>query len=198
MGARSNSEPTLVVVPEEILTKKRSELWRLRQAWNLLATSDLFFPVDLKSIWRHHLIYSKKDGKQIIELVTARFATTLVVLSLLLSAEVGTYFSPSNITTSIRLALTNGPGFDRLGYSTGIVLILSQLFTLAGIVANYAALVLFRSLSEENAAIVLRSHIGLYAAQLPSRLTVLSLYLFVAWLGTYRPLQCLYEKLLLK
>ena len=73
---------------------------------------------------------------------------------------------------------------DRLAYSTGIVLILSQISTLLAIIANFAALMLFKSVSEENAAIVLRCHVGLYSSQLPSRLAILSFYLFLSWLGT--------------
>jgi hypothetical protein len=49
--------------------------------------------------------------------------------------------------------------------------------------ANYSALGIFKSISKENAPTILRSSVGLYAAQLPSRLTFLAIYFFFAFLG---------------
>jgi hypothetical protein len=58
------------------------------------------------------------------------------------------------------------------------VLILLQISTALVILANYAALILFKSVSKENAAIVLYCHIRSYTLELPSLLAILSLYLF--------------------
>jgi hypothetical protein len=72
-----------------------------------------------------------------------------------------------------------------LRYATGIVLIVSIILTGSAVLANYTALGVFRCLGHENAAMVLRSDIGLYAAQLPSRLTFLSIITFFAWNGMF-------------
>jgi len=164
----------------------RSELWRWREKLFVLSPQDLFWPLDLSTEWRRHLIWSKKDdGRILIEVVTSRFASTLTFLSLLFSAEVGTYFSPSGIATEVRASLRQGPGRaeNRLTYAAGMVLIISIIVTASAILANYSALLLFKSVDPANASVVLRSDVGVYAAQLPSRLTVLSIYLFLSWLG---------------
>lgn len=166
-----------------IQEKERSVYWRWWNQARLLTPLDFFFSPDLTAIWRRHLVWSKKDGGKLLEIVTARFATTNIFLSLLFSAEVGTYFSPSDIVTSVRQSLGQ-PNIDNaLQFSTGITLILSIITTGSAILANYVALGVFKTLSNRNASTVLRSSIGLYAAQLPSRLTFLSVYLFFGFLG---------------
>lgn len=168
---------------------KRSSTWRFVQKLRLLSVSDLFYSSDLTALWRRHLVWSHKDGKELLEIVTGRFASTQIFLSLLFAAEVGTYFSPSRIVTDVRNALRTGPYVgDPLRYATGIVLIISIILTGSAVLANYTALGVFRCLSHENAPIVLRSDVGLYAAQLPSRLTFLSIIHFFAWNGMYRQL----------
>ena len=155
------------------------------------------------------MVWAKKDGGELLQIVTARFQSTAIVLSLLVSAEIGTFFSPSRIVTEVRTALRNDQKFT-LEFWTGIVLIVSIFFSVAALIANFTAWSIFSGLSKENAAIVLRSSIGtsvslkcrnlttdalflslaflvlttgLYAAQLPSRLVTATFYLFFAWTG---------------
>lgn len=92
--------------------------------------------------------------------------------------------SPSVIVTEVRDALRTGPHIDTLGYCTGVMLILSIILTGSAVLANYTAFGVFRCVGEKNAAMILRSDIGLYAATLPSRLTFVSLMTFFAWNGT--------------
>lgn len=161
---------------------QRSKLWRLIQTWRLLAFSDIFYSTDLTALWRRHLVWSHKDSKELLEIVTNRFASTQIFLSLLFAAEVGTYFSPSRIVTDVRDALRTGPNEGSpLEYATGIVLIISIILTGSAVLANYTAMGVFKCLSAENAATVLRSDVGLYAATLPSRLTFLAILTFFAW-----------------
>jgi hypothetical protein len=94
---------------DKILRKDRSRAWRFAHKLFVLHPFDAFFAVDLNALWRSHLVWAKKDGNLLLELITARFATTNIFLSLLFSAEVGTYFSPSGICTQVRLALRQGP-----------------------------------------------------------------------------------------
>lgn len=173
-----------LVRTNEILHMKRSSTWRFVQKLRLMSISDLFYSVDLTALWRRHVVWSHKDGKGLLEIVTGRFASTQIFLSLLFAAEVGTYFSPSRIVTDVRSALRTGPYVgDPLQYATGIVLIVSIILTGSALLANYTAFGVFRCLSPENAAIVLRSDVGLYAAQLPSRLTFVAIITFFAWNG---------------
>jgi len=180
-------ESAFVVDPDLILNAERSELWRFFARFRVLTAWDLFFPLDLSTLWRRHLIWSKKDdAKVLLDIVTSRYATTLTFLSLLFSAEVATYFSPALIVTNVRATLRNGPsdeGNDRLQYCAGMMLMISIIVTASAILANYNAMMLFKTVSPENASVILRSDVGVYAAQLPSRLTVLSLYIFLTWIG---------------
>jgi hypothetical protein len=171
---------------EDILHISRSSTWRFLHKLRLLSLSDLLYSTELTALWRRHLVWSHKDGKELLEIVTGRFASTQIFLSLLFAAEVGTYFSPSRIVTDVRNALRTGPHVGKpLEYATGILLIISIILTGSAVLANYTALGVFRCLSRENAAIVLRSDVGLYAAQLPSRLTFLSIISFFAWNGMF-------------
>lgn len=164
--------------------KHRGSFWRLWQQVILLSPHDLIAPVDLRALWRRHLVWAKNDERELLDIVTARFATTNIFLSLMCSAEVATYFSPSDIVTDVRQALRSGPeNVDYLEYLAGIVLIISIIVTGSAILANYTAWGIFKALGKSNTPIVLRSSVGLYAAQLPSRLAFLSICLFFAFLG---------------
>ena len=177
-----------VVDPDKDIFLGRSEQWRWRGKICMLSIPrDLFWPLDLSTEWRRHLIWSKKnDGRVLLDIVTSRFSSTLTFLSLLFSAEVGTYFSTSGLVAEIRASLRQGPGIENmLTYTSGVVLIASIIVTASAILANYIALLLFKSVDPANASTILRSDVGAYSAQLPSRLTVMSVYLFVTWLGTY-------------
>ena len=178
---------------------KYNTFWnQVLQRLRLMSWTDFIISTDLSVLWRRHLVWAKKDGDNLVDIVTGRFASTMVFLSLLFSAEVGTYFSPSDITTQIRHALANVLGgndettFDvykgsNEGFqcATGIALLVSMVLTGCAIFSNYAAWGAFRGLSKQNAPIIFRSTVGLYAAQLPSRLTVVAVYSFSVWLGTY-------------
>ena len=182
----NSTNDDFAVNPKTEIFACRSEHWRWRAALGILSPRDLFWPLDLSTEWRRHLMWSKRDdGRVLLELVTGRFTSTLTLLSLLFSAEVGTYFSPNGLVTEVRASLKHGPGDDNmLTYMAGSVLIASIIVTASAILANYSALLLFKSVDPVNASVILRSDVGVYAAQLPSRLTVVSIYLFVFWLCT--------------
>ena len=141
------------------------------------------FSVDLSRLWRRHIVWAKENGDDLVRVVTARYTTTTVLLSLLVSAEIAVLFSPSPICEDVRqsLKLSNGPTTNILEFTAGFVLCLSIFTSLSGVIANFAAWSIFVVLAPENASSILRSDIGLYAAHLPSRLVVVSVYLFVLW-----------------
>jgi hypothetical protein len=145
--------------------------------WNIL---EHCVSVDLFSIWRRHLVWAKRDGDELRNTVIARFASTTVFLSLLVSAEIGVFFSPSSIVELVRKALTMNDNHT-LEFWTGITLCVSIFFSISGLLANFTSWSIFVVLSRENSATILRSSIGLYSAQLPSRLVIASIYLFFMW-----------------
>lgn len=173
----------------KILQEPRSTRWRLWEQFRLLRLKDVFFSVELTSLWRRHLIWSHREPhqtKELLDIVTGRFASTQIFLSLLFAAEVGTYYSPSRLVTDVRNSLRTGPYEAPLEYATGIMLIVSIILTGAAVLANYTAFGVFRCVGHENVALILRCDVGLYAATLPSRLTFASIVTFFIWNGTYR------------
>jgi len=183
---RRKQRESAAVKTEEVLHANRSRAWRIWQKHMLLNWPvDLFYSSDLTALWRRHLVWSHKNHRELLEITLNRFQSTQIFLSLLFAAEVGTYFSPSRIVTDVRNALRTGPyEGSALEYATGIMLILSIIITGAAVLANYTAFGVFRCVSQENAAVILRSDVGLYAATLPSRLTFASIITFFAWNGT--------------
>ncbi|CAB9498938.1 expressed unknown protein [Seminavis robusta] len=141
--------------------------------------SDYVVSVDLSNEWRRHLVWSKKNGDDLKALVTGRYTSTSVFLSLLFSTEMAVIYSPSRPADEIREALENKE-IHKVEFWAGLALCVSIFFSVSALVANFTAWSVFSSLSTENAPIVLRSNVGLYSAQLPSRLVVLALYLFFA------------------
>ena len=141
-------------------------------------------PIDLTARWRRHLVWAKTaDAAQLRQVVTARFTSATVFLTLLVSAELGTFFSPSRVVEEVRTALEDD-AWSSLDFWIGIVLSASIFFATAALLANFTALSIFIVVGDAQAALVLRSSMGLYAAQLPSRLVMGSIYLFFAWIGT--------------
>ncbi|CAB9510573.1 expressed unknown protein [Seminavis robusta] len=142
-----------------------------RSPWEYLIT------VDLSNTWRRHLVWSKKNGDELKNVVTQRFASSTVFLSLLFSSELSILYTPSDPGNDIRVALL-ARDYRSAEYWTGVVICFAIFFSVTALVANFTATSIFSSLSKENAPIVLRSTLGLYAAQLPSRLVTGAIYLF--------------------
>lgn len=113
--------------------------------------------------------------------MTQRFATNMVFMSLLLSSEVAVLFSPSTPADVMRERLKNEE-YGTYDFWAGALLCISIFVTLSSLVATFTAWAIVSSLGDHNAHCVLRSSVGLYTAQLPSRLIVTALYLFLSWM----------------
>eukprot|EP00977_Amphora_coffeiformis_P016602 scaffold5169_cov172-Amphora_coffeaeformis.AAC.33 len=174
--------PPAVATHAEALHRKQSQPWR-KLFWNGLPAdwTGHFVSVDLSARWRRHLVWAKSDAKQLLQVVTARFTSTTVFLTLLVSAELGTFFSPSRPVEEVRTALEND-AFDTLDFWVAIALSVGIFCAVAALFANFTAWSIFVVLSPENAALILRSSVGLYAAQLPNRLVIASIYTFFVWI----------------
>lgn len=105
------------------------------------------------------MVWAKKDGGELLQIVTARYQSTAIVLSLLVSAEIGTFFSPSRVVSEVRVALRED-AIHTLEFWTGIVLMISIFFSVAALLANFTAWSIFSGVSKQNAPIILRSSIG--------------------------------------
>ena len=112
--------------------------------------------------------------------VTQRFATSMVFMSLLLGTEIGVLFSPSKPGDAFRFALRDEKYSD-LNFWAGVILCVSIGMTVSTLLANFTAWAVVGSVSSQNSHTILRTSIGLYAAQLPARLVVLSIYCFLLW-----------------
>lgn len=150
----------------------------------LLDPLDVFISIDNFRIWRRHLAWSTSNGKQLRDHMTQRFASNMVFMSLLLSAEVGVLFSPSSPAEQMRQRLKESL-YDTYDFWAGIVLCTAIFFTLCTLVATFTAWAVISVLSENNAHCVIRSSIGIYAIQLPSRVIVLSIYTFFLWMAIF-------------
>lgn len=84
-------------------------------------------PLDLCAIYRRHLVWSKNDGDDLLRLATSRFSSSTVFLTLLVNAEISTFFSPSDIMTDTRAALNPDKEFSNdLMFAAGMTLIIGK------------------------------------------------------------------------
>lgn len=142
--------------------------------------SEYFFSVDHHKIWRRHLAWSLRDGDHLRNAVTSRFASNMVFMSLLLGTEIGVLFSPSKPADTFREALES-ESYGDANFWAAIVLCCSIGLTLSTLVANFTAWAIIGAISPHNSHAILRSSVGLEAAQLPAKLAILSIYCFVVW-----------------
>lgn len=152
--------------------------------WSLLGLLDpheYIITVDMKTIWRRHLAWSKHDGGELRTYMTQRFASNMTMMSLLLSAELGVLFNSSTITTTMREKMMQQDHSD-LKFYIGLLITTSVFLTLACLLSTFVAWSMVSAVSCTNAHAMLRSSIGQYVTQLPSRLLVGSVYCFILWM----------------
>jgi hypothetical protein len=166
-------------------THEEHELNHFQRVYKLFRLPDspteYFMSVDHHPIWRRHLAWSSRDGQHLINVVTARFASNMVFMSLLLGTEIGVLFSPSEPADKFRAALQT-ESYGDLNFWAAIILCISIGLTLSTLVANFTAWAIIGAVSPQNSHAILRSSLGLDAAQLPARLVIISIYCFVIWM----------------
>lgn len=146
----------------------------------LLKPREFLVTVDHFSIWRRHLAWAVEDGKELREYMTKRYASSMVFMSLLLSTELGVLFNSSGVTTDVRLAL-KAEAHGSLTFWVGMCIILSTILTILGLISTFTAWTMVSAVNDANAHCIFRSSIGQYAAELPGRFIVSSIYAFLAW-----------------
>jgi len=145
MGGASVTVPLVDIVVEPVAT---------RASWfrSLKSLGDLFISVELTHLWYLHLVYSyaKKDGSELRNLFTQRFAALTTMISLLVASQVGALFSPSRPTEEARTALQTLEYRD-VAFWAALFLIISLIFSVLSLLATLSAWTLFNSIGSNNA-----------------------------------------------
>lgn len=97
-----------------------------------------FVSIDLFGIWRRHVVWAKHDGDELRTILAARFATTTVFQSLVVSAELAVFFGPATVNERVRNALDNNE-MDSLEYWAGMFLCIAIFFSLSALISNFTA-----------------------------------------------------------
>ena len=183
-------DPAYGPKPKKIVQRTSSEDNRseiTQHTWlsllTLLQPRDYIVTVDYASIWRKHLSWSKKDGKELRAIMTARFGTNMIFMSMLLGAEINVFFNSSRVTTKMRVDM------EEMNFTShffcGIFVFISVICTLFTLLTTFTAWSMVSSLSDTNTHCMLRSSIGQYVCFLPSRLIVAALYSFLTWMVSF-------------
>lgn len=144
----------------------------------LLKIREFFVTVDNFSIWRRHLAWAMESGNDLKTHMTQRYASNMVFMSLLLSTELGMLFGTASVTTEVRDQLRDGQHWS-FSFWAGLMIIISSLLTILSLISTFTAWAMVSSVNENNAHCIFRSSIGQYAAELPGRLIVCSIYSFL-------------------
>lgn len=102
----------------------------------------------------------------------------MVFMSLLLSTELSILFNSAPVTTHVREALREGR-HHTISFWAGFMIITSAILTILSLIALFTAWGMVNSIDEINTHCIFRSSIGQYAAELPGRLIVCSIYSFL-------------------
>jgi hypothetical protein len=90
----------------------------------------------------------------------------------------GVLFNSAHVTTEVRNNLVSSQ-HGTISFWAGLFIIISALFTILSLISTFTAWAMVSSIDDANAHCVLRSSIGQYAAELPGRFIVLSIYSFL-------------------
>jgi hypothetical protein len=150
----------------------------------LLKFREYLVTVDHFSIWRRHMAWAISDGKELRDHICQRYASSMVFMSLLLSAELGVLFNSAGVTTEMRHALMQ-TDHTLMSFWAGIVIIISAILTLLSLISTFTAWAIASAVHPCNAHCIFRSSIGQYAAELPGRFIVCSIYSFLVWLSLF-------------
>ena len=145
---------------------------------HLLQPMEFFVSIDQSTLWHRHVAWAKKDGKELREYTTQRFASNMIVLSLLLSTECLIVFNSMDLITDLLTAMEKSTFSDPLYYS-GVTFAFGACITIIGLVTTFLVWGQISAISDSNVNALLRSSMGQLVTALPSRLVVASLYLFL-------------------
>jgi len=145
---------------------------------------DVFVSVELTGIWSLHLLYGKSDGRELLNLFMSRFGTLTTMITFLLGMQVGVLFSPSTPTETARTALEE-KDVTSVAFWAGFFLCLGIICCILSLISILTIWSLIAPIGPNNAHIILRSSICLYAVTVPVRLSLTSIYLFFVWINLF-------------
>lgn len=148
---------------------------------DLLSFQEYFVTVDHSELWQRHVSWSKPKGNDLRTYVTQRFASNMVVLSLMLGAQINVFFNSSGELSHMR-SLLGSESYGEFGFWIGIVIALDASVTIMALVATFTLWGMIGAISDNNTHALLRSSIGQYVISLPPTLVVTALYLFMLWM----------------
>lgn len=90
----------------------------------------------------------------------------------------GVLFNSATVTTEVRFNL-HSSNHNTASFWAGLLIIISALLTLLSLISTFTAWAMVSAIDGKNAHCILRSSIGQYAAELPGRLVVFSIYSFL-------------------
>lgn len=146
----------------------------------LLKVREFFVTVDNFCIWRRHLAWAMEEGGNLRAYMTARYASNMVFLSLLLGSELNVLFNSNEVATEMRSNMRE-ENMSELSFWVGIQILISIFLCILSLFSTFTAWGMVNAISDENAHCVLRSSMGQYVAELPGRLVVASIYAFLTW-----------------
>ena len=158
----------------------RSDIKTWFQLFSLPRPLEYLVSVDHFPIWRRHIAWSKDDGDKLRDHMVQRYASNMVFMALLLSSDVAVLFSPSQPSETMRQNLVAG-NYNTFDFWAGLFVCISMFLVFGSLLATFTAWAIVSSVSANNAHCVLRSSIGLFATQFPSRVIVMSIYSFFLW-----------------
>lgn len=136
------------------------------------------FPVTLSSLWRVHLIYAKRDGKELLDATSHQYATLSTMISLLIATQMAMLFSNAGEAGTVRDALASKE-VGKVAFWAGIFLFLGPVCSISALMAILTGWSINVAIGSRNAHAVLRSSLYLYARSRPTQLALLSIYIFV-------------------
>eukprot|EP00934_Nitzschia_sp_Nitz4_P007123 Nitzschia sp. Nitz4//scaffold56_size114212//102121//103845//NITZ4_003969-RA/size114212-processed-gene-0.39-mRNA-1//-1//CDS//3329554763//7113//frame0 len=154
-------------------------------AWSsllgLISPFEYFITVDHSVLWQRHVSWAKPRGEDLRLYVTQRFASNMIVLSLMLGAQINVFFNSSAELTEMRRIL-GAEIYGSLKFWIGIVISLDACVTIMALVSTFILWGMISAISDTNTHALLRSSIGQYVISMPPRFVVAALYLFIMWL----------------
>jgi hypothetical protein len=160
--------------------KKEAFRWR-RKLFRVVHLHDFFISTVDWDEWRAHMAWANSNGAGLKNAVSARFGTTMVLMSLLLASQVTVLFSGSNVGDDIRSAMMDA-SYDSIALYIGVLLILGMFLALYTIITTYMAWGTLLPINDANVLAVFRSRMGLHVMSLPNRLATATIYVYLTWL----------------
>jgi hypothetical protein len=92
--------------------------------------------LDQFSQWRKHQVWAHRDGEELKNIISQRFASNTIFLSLLISTEVGILFTPSEPGIVFREHLKDG-NVATWGFWSGIILVIGVFVSICALYTTF-------------------------------------------------------------